>query len=424
MKKATFLLALFLTLVVGQKQGIYAEEFPFSGFTISLEEQVIDGDQQILITKGGINPFQVNFGMEGVDFYYNDVELYMDYIVVYGYALDSNDERNYNGFILVLTKTGDIVYSNKESLDYGLNETVSNLYNLSGHMVVELEQSRDLGQSVETVKHIFLIYNEDFVLVEEHHIDGAIKEIQLVGDRLLGRTSSGEDFDFGFRSTGDVIYDGENIGVDNGGVYQGEVCMNFLNPVMLNEEILEDYACVDAVGQYTLLMDDYQLQFTIEPIIEGVEDGKTYYETLMIGFNSGYATLNGDNYSSNEEITEIGQYYFVLHGINGYTKELTFEIGSVVKGITNNTVYQEAVTIQFSGQGYINNQYIESPFTVEQPGEYILKIKGLDGYVESYYFEIEEQEESHSLRDFIQKVDVFVLGGVLIVGLVVIKRKK
>jgi len=423
MKKATFLLFCLVGLLLSMQTASKAEEFELSGFTIGLEEQIVDGDQQIIITKGGINPFRVRYGMEGVDLYYNDVAMYMDYIVVYGYSIASN-ERDFDGFFLVLDGDGEIIYASEEPIDFGLNETISGLYNLNGHLVLEVEQSRDLGQSIEIMKHIFFIYDDEFELVEEHHVEGAIKEVQVEGDRLLGRTSSGDQFDFGFRVNGEVIYQDDSIGVEDGGVYQGEVCMNLLNPVVLNDEIIEEYACVEAVGFYVLELEDYQISFTIEPVIEGVKDGQIYYESISIGFDSGYATLNGDNYTSNEEISGIGQYHFVLHGLNGYEKEINFEIGSVVEGITNNTVYQDAVTLRFIGQGYINNQYIESPYTVEQPGEYIFKIKGMDGYVESYYFEIEEEQKENSLRDFVQKVDVFVLASVLVVGIVVIKKKK
>jgi len=423
MKKATFLLFCFVGLLLSTKTASKAEEFELSGFTIALEEKIVDGDQQIIITRGGINPFRVTYGVEGVNLYYNDVEMFMEYIVVYGYSIVSN-ERDYNGFFLVLDDAGEIIYANEEPIDFGLNENISGLYNLNGHLVLDVEQSRDLGQSIEIVKHIFFIYDEEFELLEEHHVEGSIKELHVDGDRLLGRTSSGEHFDFGFRASGDIIYQDDPIGVEDGGVYQGEVCMNLLNPLVLNDEVIEEHACVEAVGFYVLELDDYQISFTIEPVIEGVKDGQIYYEPLNIGFDSGYATLNGDNYTRNEEISEIGQYHFVLYGLNGYEKEISFEIGSVVEGITNNTVYQDAVTLRFSGQGYINNQYIESPYTVEQPGEYIFKIKGMDGYVESYYFEIEEHVEEKSLRDFVQKVDVFVLASVLIVGIVVIKKKK
>jgi hypothetical protein len=424
MKRATFLFILIVISCSMSLKELKAEEFSFSGFTISLEETVIDGEGKIIVTKGGINPFETVIGIEGYHLYYNGVSMYEEYFVIYGYTLDNQNNREYDGFFYVLDKDGDVILGEEGLLDYGFREDVKNVYTFDHRLMVEVKQSTDNDYQVSVMKHIFLLYNESLELIQEHSISENIKEISVKDKILLGRYQTGDLFDFGILSSGELIWKDDHIGVNDGEVYYNEVCLNFINQVTLNDEIITDDICIDVIGTHFLTYNDQMITFEIEPIIEGVADGSIYYEPVTISFNGGYATLNGDSFANHQEIVDIGQYVFVVEGLNDYKKEVHFEIGSVVEGITNNTTYEENVTIEFTGQGYLNNQYVTSPVTVNNDGEYIFKIKGKDGYVESYYFTIESVKEKNRLLDFIQKVDVFVLGTVLILGIVVIKKKR
>ncbi|MGS0973327.1 MAG: hypothetical protein ACVCEJ_08905 [Candidatus Izemoplasmataceae bacterium] len=424
MKKATFFFMIMLVILLSSIERVNAEEFPFAGFTISLEEKVMEEEQKIIVTKGGIDSFETVLDHDGYDLHYNGVSMFGDYIVVYGYAMGGFDMRDYSGFFFVLDEAGSILFGEEDVFDYGFREDVKNIYTYDHHLMVELQQTNDNDYQVEVMKHIYLLYDETLNLIAEHTIEGLVHDVNVDEDLLFGRTSSGEVFDFGISSDGDLIWKDDYIGVEDSAVYDNEVCLTFLNDIVLNDEIYRNNTCVDTIGTHYLRYNDEMITFDIEPVIEGVEDGQIYYESVMISYTGGYALLNGDNYSNHQEIIDIGHYQFVIEGINGYVKELNFEIGSVVEGITNNTVYDEAVTISFTGQGYLNNQFITSPMTVEHDGEYILKIKGNDGYLESYYFEITGDEEETNFMDFVQKVDVFVLGTILIIGIVVVKKKR
>lgn len=424
MKKATFLFMIMVIMLMISMKGVHAEEFPFAGFTISLEEKVIDDEQKIIVTKGGIDSFETVLEHKGYHLYFNGVSMFGDDVVVYGYAMGGYDMRDYSGFFFVLDEAGDIVFGEENVFDYGFREDVKNIYTYDHHLMIELQQTSDNGYQVEVMNHIFILYDETYQLIAEHTIEERVDGVQVEEDLLFGRTSSGDEFDFGISSSGELIWKDDYIGVEDQGVYDEEVCLTFLNEIVLNDEIYRNNTCVDTIGTHYLRYNDQTITFDIEPIIDGVEDGQIYYEGVVISFSGGYALLNGDSYSNHQEIIDIGHYHFVIEGLNEYQRELNFEIGSVVEGITNNTVYEEGVTITFTGQGYLNNQYITSPVTVENDGEYILKIKGQDGYLESYYFEIDAQEEEKTFLDFVQKVDVFVLGAVLMIGIVVVKKKR
>ena len=423
MKKATFLFWIVGILFILPYGSVEADSFPFSGYTITLEDHMVDGHQGILVTKGGMDPFETVISMESYDMHYNDVVSFQDGFIVYGYTSGGVNPRDYSGFFVWLDEDGEILMDLEEPLDYGFQEDVRNIYNLNGSLVVEVQQTRFDGYELKVLNHVYLLFDQPNNLLREHIVEGQVKYVRIDGTRLLGSFSEADVFDFAFEASGDLRSKEDSLGIEDKGVYQGEVCLSLFNDAYLNGELLRGDTCIDAVGHHLLRVNDRTYTFIIEPTIQGVEE-KVYYESVIISFPSGYATLNGDAYTSNEEIVDIGHYQFVLHGVNGYQKKVDFEIGAVVEGITNNTVYKNPVTISFTGQGYINNQYIESPITIESEGEYILKIKGEDGYLETYYFEIQKEVEKTSFIDFVQKVDVFVLGTLVVVGIVLIKRKK
>jgi len=408
MKKATFLFMMLIVLL-GASKEVGAKEYHFTGFTVSLEEIMIDDERKVLITKGGMDPFETILGLEGYHLFYNGLTMYGDDFVVYGYAMGGYDMRDYSGFFFVVDEDGTIVLGEEGVLDYDFRGDVKNVYTYDDHLMIELQQTNEIGYHIEVMHHIYLLFDETYTMIAEHSVDGLVHEVFVDDWILRGRVESGTQFDFGISSSGELIW---------------KDCLKFLNDVILNDELLTSNTCIDTIGSHYLRYNDNTINFYIEPLIEGVEEGHIYYEPVMISYNGGYATLNDDGYTSHQEIIDIGYYRFVIEGVNGYKKELNFEIGAVVEGITNNTVYEEGVTVHFTGQGYLNNQYVKSPVIVEHDGEYILKIKGQDGYLESYYFEIVSVKEETTFIDFVQKVDVFVLGAVLIIGIVVVKRKK
>ena len=110
-------------------------------------------------------------------------------------------------------------------------------------------------------------------------------------------------------------------------------------------------------------------------------------------------------------------------GVNGYQKEINFTINATVEGVLNNQVYDDQVVIQFEGEGYLNNTYVESPYTVAENGDYILKVRGEGNYLETYNFQVETEEKKSTVIDFIQKYDVIFLGVVMIGGGIILKKK-
>ena len=64
-----------------------------------------------------------------------------------------------------------------------------------------------------------------------------------------------------------------------------------------------------------------------------------------------------------------------------------------------------------------------SPLEVNDVGEYILKMRGENNYLETYYFQIGADTNEMNMLDFVQKFDIYILVIVLISGGIILKKK-
>ena len=180
---------------------------------------------------------------------------------------------------------------------------------------------------------------------------------------------------------------------------------------------------IDYPGVYDLEYNNYEYSFIVNPIITGIENLGVYSTSVTPYISSGTTYLNNDVYVSGTEISEPGNYRLKVIGANDYVKEVQFTITSDIKGVLHNQTYSDDVEISFNGDGYLNNTFIESPYTISGPGDYILKIQGNGNYLETLYFNIVEAEEETTLIDIIQKYDVVFLAVVVIGGGIILKKK-
>ena len=155
----------------------------------------------------------------------------------------------------------------------------------------------------------------------------------------------------------------------------------------------------------------------------GYKAKKNIGEWVYAFVSGGNVMLNNDIFVSNTEINKPGNYELIINGANDYHDMIDFTITSNLEGIINNNTYLDPVNISFKGDGYLNNNFIQSPYEITESGEYILKIKGENNYLETYYFSIQDEVKKASLIDFIQKVDILVFVVVLISGGIILKKK-
>ncbi len=206
-------------------------------------------------------------------------------------------------------------------------------------------------------------------------------------------------------------------------MFTGSIYIPFLNEALLNNTPVANGVFIDQPGYYELLWNEQQFSFTVDPIIEGVEDGAVYSSPIRPKVSSGSLMLDTKRFISGQLIDRPGNYRLLINGVEGYIKTLQFTITSNMQGIVNNGKYTDEVQITFNGDGYLNNGYVTSPLIISEKGEYLLQVKGEGGYSEQYAFTIEQDLESLTFASFLRDYDLIIFGITLISGFIVLKKK-
>lgn len=135
------------------------------------------------------------------------------------------------------------------------------------------------------------------------------------------------------------------------------------------------------------------INFTIEPIVTGVEDGQTYYKSITPQIDAENMTLNGVAYN-NEQISNCGNYELVINGSGGYSKTINFVIEAIVENLIDEGIYDESVTPTFNkGEALLNGNPYISGTKISTPGYNTLLINGEGGYILEFNFTINEKIE-------------------------------
>ena len=133
---------------------------------------------------------------------------------------------------------------------------------------------------------------------------------------------------------------------------------------------------IEGVGGYV-----HEISFTINVRIDGVKDGEHYQDAVCPSINSDQILLNGNAYESGTVISAIGYHKIKISGAGGYEKEISFTIDAVIDGVTNNSVYQEAITPTINTDNLtLNGADYDSGTTVSTIGNYVLVVSGENGY--------------------------------------------
>ena len=423
MKKTVFLFMLVVIAIFNLTNGVHTQGkvFEIDDYEIIVTNFKEDRSSGFTVEKTGVNPFVATVIDYEKYYYISGVTIIEDYYILYGYGFTLDTDTEYDAFFIVFDTAGNII--KKDLRDYGSMETVKSIFYIDNIFITYIEQTIDLDYSYLFEASHFSSYDLNFNYVDSIELGSQIRRLSYNDKYILVGYTSSPNYDFGIRSDLTTLNDDEEIDLTEGEVYIGEVEIEFINGATLNNEYVENGLSISYPGEYVFIYNDKIYNFTVEPIITGVEDDVIYEVSVTPRINSGNIILNNDLFVSDTEITSPGNYSLIVTGANNYTTELSFTITSNLEGIINNNSYTDPVVLTFNGEGYLNNQYIDSPYEVSEDGEYILKINGENNYLETYFFSIEKIEEETRFIDFVQRVDILVLVVVLVSGGIILKKK-
>ena len=374
------------------------------GTHITVQKERRDDYFALVIRGTGMYTFVHELGSKEENYQINSLQVMNQQFVIEGYYLE-HATRTYHAYVLVLSKEGDILM-HKDFYDPS-HQDISGIYPLKEGYLIHLSQ---MDASTEIFEKDFLIVLKEDEITTEY--DREIMAIQP--------TEEGYHLTFKYDSSpsvfitldGEFLAGNQVIGVRNQESYSGDVTLLFAGEATLNQTTIQAPYTVYSPGHYTLIVDKTYTRFTLNPQVTGVTAHTVYTQPVHIAYDLGQAFLNNEPYASNETIDKPGQYVFGMY-MDDYIYEIPFTITANVKGIKHLESYENPVSMQFMGEGYLNNQLIQSGYSVSEPGRYTLKVFGANQYLETHTFEI---VDSNANRFNIEWVEMGLLGGSVVLG--------
>jgi len=423
MKKAIFLLCLIIfTLSFNEVKGIFNDKtFEYEDFNIVLDNFYMPGSGGVTIEKTGVNPFYTTLYYSGESFIINSILRTENNIILYGSNHVHGEDTYYDALFIVIDYDGNLI--NKTTVDYGDLEEVVGAYFIDEILIIHTVKSYDVGSDFIFENNYFSAYDTEYNLITTIENGTEIEKITYNDRYILLDYERDYIIDIALRNDLSYLLPSDIIDIYDNEIFINEVQIEFLNDAFLNGELVQNGIIINYPGNYTLNHNLSQYNFVVEPLISGFEDNQVYNTSVTPYISSGNVILNNDIFVVGTEISKPGNYELSINGINDYLESYNFTITSNMEGITNNQIYNDTVEISFNGEGYLNNQFVTSPLLVAEEGDYILKISGENNYLETYYFQIIEDEENVSIVDFVQKFDILILVVTLLTGGIILKKK-
>ncbi len=372
----------------------------------------------IIVVKRGTEPFLVHLEDDNASYYINEVNCENGNYVIYGYAHFHSADTYYDPLIIVLNDKGEQIHLISNDLGE-LEEVVEVLWfdNVYGVITEQISYEDD----PQFLNSYVTLYDNNFNILEEYIFMEDFTESIIHESMLIINYNYDDEYDIGIKSNGEEVFTEQIFEFDSD--YYGELYIPYINAAYINNEEQVNGITLVYPGIYDFSYNNQMYTFNIHPIVVGVTDKEVYDIPISINVSGGNVFLNGELYMNNTIIYKPGNYKLEIIGTNDYIKEIEFTIKAEIDGVINGHTYQDDLLINFNGEGYLNSNQVMSPLIIDKEGDYILRIIGDNGYSEEYNFSL-NKTKSFDIVDFIQKIDIFIVVGVILAGVVIIKKSK
>ncbi len=347
-----------------------------------------NGHPVLVMEVSGKTNFQIERGSAKKDYTATHAATFGDKYLFFGYVIEHEDEdRLYNGFILMADCQGEVVF--EEEIDLGHDEEIVHVKRLDDMLVLHIQQWRD--EAYEHVADHFLLY-EGNDLQESVMVPTRLERVEKHREILYLSEKSQGGFELALNRHGDFLTPEEALELEKNGEYDTGTTFHFLQKAFYEGEEIIGPLHFDYPGHFVITMQDETYDFTIHPQIEGVKAHETRDEPFSITIDAGQPFLNNTAYASGETISEPGYHLLKVAGMNGYEKKVPFTLTSGLSGVESHTVHENPLTLSFMGEGRLNGESIDSGMLLAESGSYVLEIAGKNGYLESHHFELDIEE--------------------------------
>ncbi len=284
----------------------------------------------------------------------------------------------------------DIEVKNDEFLNILKNswdERVWDFYHLSGQGVPVLQIIPISGvQNTNYISARTIIFDVGMAWLNKQ-IFYTNQEVSKVGNYALTLCFNG------YYQQIDFVIDPIILGADEGGEYSSDIRISINDgDVFLNGLPYQNEEEITSIGYYTLTVrgvNDYEksIQFTLTPTISNLSENGEYTGSVQPIINKGEVFLDGNSFISETIISQVGNHTIEIVGLNDYCKRINFILHPEIDSITDGAEYIGSITPQFSdGTIYLNNEIFYSGDTIAQVGNHIISIHGVNGYSKELNF--------------------------------------
>lgn len=420
MKKIVFIL-LLLTCIKTYQVSASSLEFELDNFDIYIQEERTDGERTYQIEKRGLSPFRVDFHKENSIYYFKGVKNYNDLLYLFGSTHSDGAPTYYDGFILVYNEQGELL--EEYITDFNSLEEVENIYQMNQLLIVHTVKHKDVNGELVFDENVFSMYDSNFTLLDTLILNKEIMYSKETPNYVLFSTSYDLHYDFGINADLEVVYNDNILEGLDGSVFQEEVYLNFINNGILNNEKVSNGHMINYPGYYSFIYNQDQYDFEVTANIDGVVHNEIYQDEVTIHFSGGNATLNNELIVDGHIVSSPGEYRLLVTGVNGYNEIIDFTISSNTDGLINGKTYHEATSVTFNGNGYLNDIPVESPFIVDEEGDYVFKVLGENDYLETYTFSLHNDNPEITMLSFIQRFDIVILIVTILAGAIILRKK-
>lgn len=425
MKKTIFLLfmiVLFGTHSVGATTRDITV-FEFDEFNIILDYfyNGETGQKGYYMEKVGPNPFKITLLEDNAWVEIERVKLFNEKIVLYGDVHYLDGATFYDAYLLIMDELGNTEFEYIH--DDGQLEFIDDVAYINNTWLFRQHHATREDRGPEFTHYTFMTYDNNYQPIDELMITSEIHKKMVEGDLYFFETSKQHYYDYALNSELHVYDEDDLLSIAENEHFEERIFLPIINKALVNYEWVYNGHLIDYPGNYNVQYNGLHYNFVVDPKIDGVEDGKVYIDPVEITVHSGEAYLNNDALAHGETVSKPGFYTLTIFGVGGYEKTVEFQINAGIDGVVNEQVYEDEVEVEFNGNGYLNQQYIESPFIVSTPGDYVLQVEGENSYSEVVHFSIDETADDTSWLYYIQKYDVIVLAVVGLSAYLYLKKK-
>ncbi len=378
-----------------QSNPVHLEE-THHGVTLSATRQRVDGDWQMVVRGEGQHTFDFYRGDAQRHYYPETILVHENQFYLTGYIIEDDAiTRNINAFIMIIALTGTIT----------LEEVIVDDYYTSLVQLIPMDDVLFIHLRHESLNEYdgFEFYQDAVQLWENNQysqsytFDQRILRMHAEGSFLLFSNHYHGPFEMMIDDKAELVTEPQLYGVVDQGVYYDVVTLYFNDILVYNDKTYVKPVTFNHPGNYQFEFNHHQYQITLHPSTEGVYENMVTNQAVVIDYEVGMPFLNGKPYAPKEIIDYPGHYQLIFENTN-YRYAIPFTITSQLHGVFDRQTYHESRKITFRGEGYLNNQYIESGMVINESGKYTLQIFGENDYQEKHHFTIELESPQNDVN--------------------------